>query len=86
MCLLSWDVLLSNPLFRKNCLKPHALMGGDYFQYLTRVVLPLAKPILAVLALNFALTHWNSYYSALLYLNESVKFPLQLVLRNILFE
>lgn len=66
-------------LFEATCLD-----GGDYFQYLTRVVLPLAKPILAVLALNFALTHWNSYYSALLYLNESVKFPLQLVLRNIL--
>lgn len=61
-----------------------SLDGGDYMQYLTKVVLPLAKPILAVLALNFALSHWNSYYSALLYLNESDKFPLQLVLRNIL--
>lgn len=61
-----------------------SLDGGDYIQYMTKVVLPLAKPILAVLALNFALSHWNSYYSALLYLNESAKFPLQLVLRNIL--
>lgn len=61
-----------------------SLDGGDYIQFLTRVVLPLSKPILAVLALNFALTFWNSYYNALLYLNDSVKFPLQLILRNIL--
>lgn len=61
-----------------------SLDGGSYIQYLLRIVLPLSKPILAVLALNFALANWNSYYSALLYLNESSKFPLQLILRNIL--
>lgn len=64
----------------------HALMEVIISSILPEWCCPWPKPILAVLALNFALTHWNSYYSALLYLNESVKFPLQLVLRKYPFE
>lgn len=60
-----------------------SLDGGNYFQFLSRVVLPLSKPILAVLALNFAVGHWNSYFSALIYLKDASKFPLQIILRNI---
>ena len=63
-----------------------SLDGGSYLQYLFHVILPLSKPILAVLALNFALGHWNSYYSALIYLNDAGKYPLQLVLRDILVQ
>ena len=61
-----------------------ALDGGDYFQYFMKVVFPLSKPILAVLALNFAVGFWNSYFNALIFLNDSKKFPLQIILRNIL--
>lgn len=68
-------------LFDATCLD-----GGDYLRYFTKVVLPLSKPILAVMALNFALGHWNSYYSALVYLNDAGKYPLQIVLRNILIQ
>ena len=39
-----------------------------------------------MISLNFALGHWNSYYSALLYLNDASKYPLQIVLRNILIQ
>lgn len=63
-----------------------SLDGSDYIQYFLKVVLPLSKPIIAVLALNFALSHWNSYYNALLYMNDSDKYPLQLVLREILLQ
>lgn len=62
------------------------LDGGNYFQYFFKIILPLSKPILAVLALNFALVHWNSYYSALLYLSDAKKYPLQIVLREILIQ
>ena len=58
--------------------------GGNYFCHLTRFVIPLSAPILAVIALNFALGMWNSYYSAMLYLDTADKYPLQLVLRSIL--
>lgn len=60
-----------------------SLDGGSYAQYFFKIILPLSKPILAVLALNFAVGHWNSYFSALIYLKDSSKFPLQIILRNI---
>lgn len=66
-------------LYEATCLD-----GGDFFQHFTRVVLPLSKPILAVLALNFATGHWNSYFSAMIYLSTPSKYPLQIILRNIL--
>ena len=68
-------------LFEATCLD-----GGSYIQFFTRVVLPLSKPILAVVALNYAIGHWNSYYSALIYLSDSGKYPLQMILRDILIQ
>lgn len=68
-------------LFEATCLD-----GGSYIQYFLSVVLPLSKPIIAVMALNFALGHWNSYYSALIYLKSAEKYPLQIVLRDILIQ
>lgn len=63
-----------------------SLDGGSYTQFFTKVVLPLSKPIIAVMALNFALGLWNSYYSALIYLSDASKYPLQIVLRDILIQ
>lgn len=60
-----------------------AIDGANYFQYFTKIVLPLSKPILAVFALNYAVGYWNSYFSALIYLKDDSKFPLQIILRNI---
>ena len=48
------------------------------------MVLPLSKAVLAVLALYYAIGHWNSYFNALLYLSDRDKYPLQLFLREIL--
>ena len=53
-------------------------------QFLLRVVLPLSKPIIAVLALMYAVAQWNGYFDALIYLKSSELQPLQIVLRNIL--
>jgi multiple sugar transport system permease protein/putative aldouronate transport system permease protein len=63
-----------------------SLDGGNYFDFLLRIVLPLSAPIIAVIALNFATGHWNSYFSAMIYLNQADKFPLQLILRSILIQ
>jgi putative aldouronate transport system permease protein len=52
--------------------------------YLVRIVLPLSKPILAVMSLMYAVGHWNAYFDALIYLRSEHLFPLQYVLRNIL--
>jgi multiple sugar transport system permease protein/putative aldouronate transport system permease protein len=63
-----------------------SLDGGNYFDFLFRIVMPLSTPVIAVVALNFATGHWNSYFSAMIYLNDSLKFPLQLILRSILIQ
>lgn len=48
-----------------------------------KIALPLSMPMLATFALFYAVGHWNSYFDALLYLNDSSKYPFQLILRNI---
>jgi len=58
--------------------------GGDHFTYFTKFVLPLSKAIIAVLILYYGVGHWNSYYNALIYLNDKDYYPMQLILRNIL--
>lgn len=63
-----------------------ALDGCDDWRFFLRVVLPLSVPVIAVNGLMFAVGHWNAYFNALLYLNDSSKYPLQLFLRNILIQ
>ena len=58
--------------------------GCAPFSTLIRIMLPLSGPILAVLGLYYAVGHWNSYFSALLYITQESKQPLQLYLRKVL--
>lgn len=60
------------------------LDGANCAQYLLKVVLPLSKPVLAVVGLYYAVSHWNDYYNALIYLYNDVLYPLQTVLRTLL--
>ncbi|MFB8377293.1 carbohydrate ABC transporter permease [Paenibacillus taichungensis] len=50
---------------------------------LWRIVLPLSKPVIATFALFYAVGHWNNFFSALLYISDSNKWPLQVMLRQI---
>jgi len=57
--------------------------GATDLMILTRIVLPLSKAVLAVIALFYAVTtYWNSFFQALLYLSDNAKWPLQLVARQ----
>lgn len=58
--------------------------GCSDFGYLMKIALPLSKSIIAVLALYYAVHHWNSFFDAMIYLRDNAKFPLQLILRQIL--
>ena len=58
--------------------------GATNFKIFTAVILPLAKPIVAVMALFYGVGHWNQYFQALLYIDDRSKYPLQMVLREIL--
>lgn len=60
------------------------LDGANSFQFLVRIVLPLSKPILAVIGLYYAVGHWNDFFSALLYINDKNLMPLQSFLRDLL--
>lgn len=58
--------------------------GASNTRFFFQMVLPLSKAVLAVLALYYAIGHWNSYFNALLYISDRDKYPLQLFLREIL--
>lgn len=58
--------------------------GGSEFDQFFRIALPLAKPVLAVITLYYAVGHWNSYFNAMMYLSNKKYHPLALVLRRIL--
>lgn len=55
--------------------------GAGDFRILLRVVLPLSKGVMAVIALFYAVAYWNAFFNALLYLNTTTMWPLALVLR-----
>ena len=58
--------------------------GASQLQILTKIVLPLAKPILGVITIYYMAGHWNAYFSALIYLKDDELMPLQIFLRRIL--
>jgi len=58
--------------------------GCSEIKALAAVVLPLSKPILVTIALFYGVGHWNQFFQALIYISDKDRFPLQLVLRNML--
>lgn len=62
------------------------LDGANHFTILFRIILPLSLPTVAVMVLYYAVGHWNAWFNAMIYLKDREKFPLQLVLREILIQ
>lgn len=60
------------------------LDGANHFTILFKIMLPLTKATVAVLVLYYGVAHWNSWFNAMIYLEDRMKEPLQLVLRQIL--
>ncbi|MDF2659923.1 MAG: lplC5 [Paenibacillus sp.] len=56
--------------------------GAGELKALVRITLPLSKPIMTTLGMFYAVGHWNSFFPAMIYLDEKAKFPLQIILRN----
>ncbi|RUS45018.1 carbohydrate ABC transporter permease [Cohnella sp. AR92] len=57
--------------------------GCNDFGILFRIVLPLSMPVIATISLFYAVTYWNTYLNAIMYLNESKMWPIQVLLRQI---
>ncbi len=60
--------------------------GANEITYYFKILIPVCTPVIAVLALWQFVAMWNSYFDAMIYLNDSAKQPLQLVLRSILIQ
>ncbi|WP_458784171.1 carbohydrate ABC transporter permease [Vallitalea sediminicola] len=63
-----------------------AIDGCGETKFFFKIALPLSKAIIAIMVLYYGVGHWNSYFSALLYMKTESRFPLQLVLRSILVQ
>ncbi|WP_436239479.1 carbohydrate ABC transporter permease [Paenibacillus sp. LjRoot153] len=57
--------------------------GCNDLSVLWRIVLPLSKPVIATFSLFYAVGHWNDFFNALMYINDTAKWPLQVLLRQI---
>ena len=83
-----WNLIVTRSFFTQNI--PEELYeaaridGASDFRSFFSIALPLSGPILAIMALYYGVGHWNSYYSAMIYLSKQELYPLQLVMRNIL--
>ena len=85
-----YNMIIARQFFASNIptelLEASQLDGCSDFQFIFRVVVPLSGAIVAVLGLFFAVGHWNAYFSALLYIGDRKKYPLQVFLREILIQ
>lgn len=84
-----WNMILARTYYQsisKELWEASQIDGANEIQYFFQILLPLCKPIIAVLALWGFVGMWNSYFDAMIYLNDASLQPLQLVLRSILVQ
>ena len=83
-----WNLFMTKTFFESSI--PNSLIeaakidGAGHFRTFLVIVIPLAKPIIAVMALYYAIGQWNSYFNAMIFLQNEKLYPLQLVLKEIL--
>ncbi len=83
-----FSVLVAKTFFQSNIsdelYEASQIDGCSDSRFLMRIIIPLSKPIIAVLVLWSAVSSWNTYFSALIFLSDTDLYPLQLILREIL--
>ncbi|WP_199237268.1 carbohydrate ABC transporter permease [Kribbella antiqua] len=85
-----WNLLIARTYFTSaipvEVREAAYLDGASELKFFLRIALPLAKPLIAVMVLIHLVWNWNAFFDALIFLTDESKFPLQLVLRNILVQ
>ncbi|MCU6792527.1 carbohydrate ABC transporter permease [Paenibacillus sp. WQ 127069] len=85
-----WNLIVARTFFTQSIpeeVREAAFIDGcSNIRFFMTIVVPLSKAIIAVMVLFYAVSHWNSFFSALIYLRDENKYPLQLVLRHILIQ
>lgn len=83
-----WNLFMTKTFFESSIsdglIEAATIDGAGPFRIFTAVVIPLSKAILAVMALYYAVGQWNSYFNAMIFLQDETLYPLQLVLKEIL--
>ena len=83
-----WNLFMTKTFFASSIpsglIEAATIDGAGHFQTFIMIVLPLAKAIMAVMALYYAVGQWNSYFNAMIFLQDETMYPLQLVLKEIL--
>ncbi|WP_163538204.1 carbohydrate ABC transporter permease [Gracilibacillus sp. YIM 98692] len=83
-----WQIIIARTFFQSSVpeelVEASEMDGCSSLKFLWYVVIPLSKPIIAVLALMYAVFQWNSYFDAMIFLKTEALFPLQLELRELL--
>ena len=87
---LVWNLIVTRTFFQTTIpdelLDASKIDGSSNTRFFIDVVLPLSKPIIAVMILFYGVGHWNTFFIALIYLRDESLYPLQLILREILIE
>ncbi|MDE7300495.1 MAG: carbohydrate ABC transporter permease [Lachnospiraceae bacterium] len=83
-----WNLFMTKTFFESSIpdglIEAAKIDGAGHFRTFALIVLPLAKAIMAVMALYYAVGQWNGYFNAMIFLQDESKYPLQLVLKEIL--
>jgi putative aldouronate transport system permease protein len=83
-----WNVFMTKAYYESNIpselIEAAKIDGAGEFKTFLQIILPVSKPIIAVMVLFYAVGHWNSYFNALIFIQSENLYPLQLVLREIL--
>lgn len=83
-----WNLFMTKTFFSSSIpsglIEAATIDGAGHFQTFVMIVLPLAKAVMAVMALYYAVGQWNSYFNAMIFLQDETMYPLQLVLKEIL--
>ena len=84
----AWNLFMAKTFFQTgvsdSIIEAAELDGANRLRLFVSVILPLSMPIVAVLALYYAVGQWNSYFNAMIFLTDQNLYPLQLVLKEIL--
>lgn len=87
-CVSVWNMMIARTYISStipNELYEAAVLdGAGHFTYFFRIILPLSRTIIAVLFVYYGVGRWNDYFTALVYIQDQLKLPLQTVLRQII--
>lgn len=85
----SWNLIILRTFFQsipEEMEESARLDGANDFQILYKIIIPLSLPSLATIGMFYAVSHWNSWFNALIYFKDNTKYPLQLILREIVIQ